>query len=72
MDEKLCFDVWVLFIFNEFCRMICNDYTRALTAPLQHVQFMFQAGSGGRFINEYELLNLRALKISMLYKNHIY
>ena len=28
--------------------------------------------SGGRFKNEYELLNLRALKISMLYKNHVY
>ena len=28
--------------------------------------------SGGRFKNNYELLNLRALKISMLYKNHIF
>ena len=28
--------------------------------------------SGGRFKNAYELLNLRALKISMLYKNHIF
>ena len=27
---------------------------------------------GGRFKNEYELLNLRALEISMLYKNHIF
>ena len=27
---------------------------------------------GGRFKNAYELLNLRALKISMLYKNHIF
>ena len=27
-------------------------------------------GGGGRFKNAYELLNLRALKISMLYKNH--
>ena len=27
---------------------------------------------GGRFKNNYELLNLRALKISMLYKNHIF
>ena len=26
----------------------------------------------GRFKNAYELLNLRALKISMLYKNHIF
>ena len=26
-------------------------------------------GSGGRFKNAYELLNLRALKIPMLYKN---
>ena len=29
-------------------------------------------GTGGRFKNAYELLNLRALKISMLYKNHIF
>ena len=29
-------------------------------------------GSGGRFKNAYELLNLRALKISMSYKNHIF
>ena len=28
--------------------------------------------SGGRFKNAYELLNLRALKISMLYKSHIF
>ena len=27
---------------------------------------------GGRFKNAYELLNLRALEISMLYKNHIF
>ena len=27
---------------------------------------------GGHFKNEYELLNLRALKISTLYKNHIF
>ena len=27
---------------------------------------------GGRFKNTYELLNLRALKMSMLYKNHIF
>ena len=29
-------------------------------------------GPGGRFNNAYELLNLRALKISMLYKSHIF
>ena len=29
-------------------------------------------GPGGRFKNAYELLNLRALKISMLYKSHIF
>ena len=28
--------------------------------------------SGGRFKNTYELLNLRALKISKLHKNHIF
>ena len=29
-------------------------------------------GPGGRFKKAYELLNLRALKISMLYKKHIF
>ena len=29
-------------------------------------------GGGGRFKNVYELLNLRALKISMLYTNDIF
>ena len=29
-------------------------------------------GGGGGFKNAYELLNLRALKISMLYKIHIF
>ena len=29
-------------------------------------------GPGGRFKNTYELLNLRALKISKLHKNHIF
>ena len=29
-------------------------------------------GPGGRFKNAYELLNLRALKMSMLHKNHIF
>ena len=28
--------------------------------------------TGGRFKNAYELLNLRALKISMLYRSHIF
>ena len=39
--------------------------------PVRHQpdQFMVQ---GGRFKNEYELLNLRALKIWMLCKNHIF
>ena len=31
-----------------------------------------QMSYGGRFKNTYELLNLRALKMSMLYKNHIF
>ena len=29
-------------------------------------------GTRGRFKNTYELLNLRALKISMLYKSHTF
>ena len=37
---------------------------------LKHV--LPHAGPGGRFKNTYELLNLRALKISKLHKNHIF
>ena len=33
---------------------------------------MNATGPGGRFKNTYELLNLRALKISKLHKNHIF
>ena len=36
------------------------------------VKWVFWLPCGGRFKNAYELLNLRALKISMLYKNHIF
>ena len=33
---------------------------------------IYASSSGGRFKNAYELLNLRALKISIFYKNHIF
>ena len=36
------------------------------------VHFTPDVAPGGRFKNTYELLNPRALKISMLYKNHIF
>ena len=39
------------------------------TAPQQTV---WEVHLGGRFKNAYELLNLRALGISLLYKNHIF
>ena len=39
---------------------------------LLHVFIILMIRSGGRLKNVYELLNLRALKISMLYKNHIF
>ena len=41
-------------------------------APIHLQLFMGYLESGGRFKNVYELLNLRALKISMLFKNHIF
>ena len=34
--------------------------------------YVLSIAPGGRFNNAYELLNLRALKISMLYKSHIF
>ena len=33
---------------------------------------IYSPATGGRFKNTYELLNLRALKISKLHKNHIF
>ena len=43
------------------------------TAALHWVSFTNRlAKPGGRFKNTYELLNLRALKISKLHKNHIF
>ena len=46
----------------------CN-YLSMLALTLIHVS---RGDPGGRFKNVYELLNLRALKISVLYKNHIF
>ena len=43
-----------------------KDLNNTLKISLPDVQ------PGGRFKNAYELLNLRALKISMLYKIHIF
>ena len=46
--------------------------------PVQHQGIIWASadvlsiGPGGRFKNAYELLDLRALKISMLYKNRIF
>ena len=37
-----------------------------------HNEFIRVQGPGGRFKNAYELLNLRAVKIPMLYKNRIF
>ena len=38
----------------------------------KHITSNCGENPGGRFKNSYELLNLRALKISMLYKNHVF
>ena len=47
------------------------DWLRWNTMPDTTIWGGGGGGGGGRFKNTYELLNLRALKISMLYKNHI-
>ena len=44
------------------------DWNRADVASIGLILAWFR----GRFKNAYELLNLRALKISMLYKNRIF
>ena len=53
------------FIMRNFMRI-------SRTGSNEHVWVPFISGTGGRFKNAYELLNLRSLKISMLYKNHIF
>ena len=42
------------------------------THILQAYDYYCTSSPGGRFKNTYELLNLRALKISKLHKNHIF
>ena len=38
----------------------------------QRIQGLIMSSAGGHFNNAYEVLNLRALRILMLYKNHIF
>ena len=43
-----------------------------ILVPIDIIDKWWYSSSGGRFKNTYELLNPRALKISMLYKNRIF
>ena len=46
---------------------ICKELRNAVL-----LGYRYDGAPGGRFKNAYELLNLRALKIPMLYKNRIF
>ena len=48
---------------------LTQPFARKLVVASHHIS---KTGPGGRFKNTYELLNLRALKISKLHKNHIF
>ena len=64
---------WLRWAFNQVI-------VHRLTAPTHHLnqcwlivsEVLWYSFTWGHFKNVYELLNLRALKISMLYKNHIF
>ena len=65
------------FSFSRFSRPCGNPVGGDTTyagdhSPVIVLHIRWCWGPGGRFKNAYELLNLRALKISMLYKNHIF
>ena len=65
---------WVVETYREILHIYVSFLRYFKVSPsLQMMLFYFQfASSGGRFKNTYELLNLRALKISKLHKNHIF
>ena len=56
---------------NVFCKTVGTSY-RHYYMKWRKETLMSALMSGGRFKNAYELLNLRALNIPMLYKNRIF
>ena len=60
-------NIWYTQILKELEYHSDSGRTHETTTPIG-----IGGESGGRFKNTYELLNLRALKISMLHKNHIF
>ena len=69
---------------RHFCIVVCYQYVFKVSCSLINfwlvacdwcIFSIYSEGilrTGGRFKNAYELLNLRALKIPMLYKNRIF
>ena len=59
--------------FSFFCYNLLRQTAGPTAGTLMAIPlFILSASPGGRFKNTYELLNLRALKISKLHKNHIF
>ena len=59
----------IIFYSRKWSYVTTGYCATCLSAQVHLCQLFHQVRSGGRFKNAYELLNLRALEISMLYKN---
>ena len=57
---------------NTFENVTCKMAAILLQSQAEGNEEQYHYGARGAFQKAYELLNLRALKISMLYKNHIF
>ena len=57
---------------NTFENVTCKMAAILLQSQAEGNEEQYHYGARGAFQRAYELLNLRALKISMLYKNHIF
>ena len=62
----------MMIALNNFTPKIKRQVCTVFSNPPALMQFIWDRGGGGRFKNTYELLILRAPKISMLYINHIF
>ena len=68
------FGVVTIIAAMEWIKVFSVDYVREAHSKgtLKRIVTCYIHHPGGRFKNTYELLNLRALKISKLHKNHIF
>ena len=76
MSYNISPEIWRVIVWtlkNPDQKVVSMDYRESNSIrPLSWPTTLISNESGGRFKNAYELLNPRALKISMLYRNHIF